>query len=191
MSLSIEIQKKQTGIEKRKITIPNDVYKLEEVQEIKDAIQEHLLFIGLDNKNNVRNVTLLGIGSSSKININARDVVRTALVTASNKVILVHNHPSNELKPSIQDIDVSNNLYKFLKVFNIDLLDHIIVSEEDYISMAKLEVIDMNYDSEKIKLLDNTLLIEENILLKENIKKLTDKLQKYEHEVQEDEEEFE
>ena len=191
MSLSVEIQKKQTGIEKRKITTSSDVYELEEVQEIKDAVQEHLLFIGLDNKNNVRNVTLLGIGSSSEININSRDAVRTALVTASNKVILVHNHPSNELKPSIHDIDISNTLYKLLKVFNIELLDHIIVSEEDYISMVKLEVIDMNYDNEKIKLLDNTLLIEENALLKENIKELTDKVQKYEQEVQEDEEEFE
>lgn len=91
----------------------------------------------------------------------------------------------------IHDIDISNTLYKLLKVFNIELLDHIIVSEEDYISMVKLEVIDMNYDNEKIKLLDNTLLIEENALLKENIKELTDKLQKYEQEVQEDEEEFE
>ena len=61
MGLEIEIQKK-LPVEERDITkvaSPNDVYNLKEVQEIKDAVQEHLLFIGLDSKNNIRNVSLL------------------------------------------------------------------------------------------------------------------------------------
>lgn len=69
MALSIEIQKKQNVEKQRKVCTPDGVFKLEEVQEIKDAVQEHLLFIGLDIKNNVRNVSLLGVGNSNSIEI--------------------------------------------------------------------------------------------------------------------------
>ena len=58
MSLSIEVQKKQLGTENRKVSKPSEVFELEEVKEIKDAIQEHLLFIGLDRRNNVRGISL-------------------------------------------------------------------------------------------------------------------------------------
>ena len=46
MSLSIEIQKKQKGLEEKQVLTAREVFELEEVQEIKDAVQEHLLFIG-------------------------------------------------------------------------------------------------------------------------------------------------
>ena len=46
--MEIEIEKSKVKIDKRKITTPEDVYKLEEIQEIKDAINEHLFFIGLN-----------------------------------------------------------------------------------------------------------------------------------------------
>ena len=100
MSLSIEIQKKPKVIEEIKLEKSSEVFALEEVQEIKDAVQEHLLFIGLDRGNNIRNISLLGIGTSNEISIDSKYIVRTALITASDKVILVHNHPSNKLEPS-------------------------------------------------------------------------------------------
>lgn len=176
MSLSIEIQKKEIGIKQRKVRIPSEVFDLEEVQEIKDAIQEHLLFIGLDNRNNVRNISLLGIGSSSNININCKDVVRTALTSASDKVILVHNHPSNELKPSKHDMDMTSSINKLLKVFNINLLDHVIVAENDYVSMLEINAIDKDFESDQIKLMNNAILIEENKQLKHEIKLLKNKI---------------
>lgn len=125
MSLSIEIQKKDNIEEQRKISKSSEVFQLKEVQEIKDAIQEHLLFIGLDNRNNIRNISLLGIGTSNEIKVDSKYIVRTALVTASERVILVHNHPSNELDPSNHDRHISNITNKLLKVYNIQLLDHI------------------------------------------------------------------
>ena len=106
MSLVLDIQKKECGINERKVNKPEDVFNLEEVQEIKDAIQEHFLFLGLDRVNNIRNISLLGIGTSSHIEIDVKYIVRTALVTGSDKVILVHNHPSNSLEPSFQDKEI-------------------------------------------------------------------------------------
>lgn len=191
MSLSIEIQKKVKTAEQIQITEPNDVFQLKEVQEIKDAIQEHLLFLGLDNRNNIRNISLIGIGTSNEISIDTKYIIRTALVTASEKVILVHNHPSNKLNPSYHDKHISNITNKLLKVYNIKFVDHIIVGEDDYLSMGQIKAIDRNYEDDKTKLIDNAILIEENLNLKKKVKSLNKKLQKYEKILQEKEEEFE
>lgn len=145
MSISIEIQKKPKVIEEIKLEKSDEVYDLEEVQEIKDAVQEHLLFIGLDRGNNIRNISLLGIGTSNEISIDSKYIVRTALITASDKVILVHNHPSNKLEPSNNDRHITNVTSKLLKAFNIELLDHIIVTENNYISMGAIKAIDRDY----------------------------------------------
>lgn len=190
MSLSIEIQKKEKIENRGKINGSNEVFQLKEVQEIKDAIQEHLLFIGLDNKNNIKNITLIGIGTSNEIKVDSKYIVRTALVTASEKVILVHNHPSNELEPSNHDKHISNITNKLLKAYNIQLLDHIIVSENDYLSMEKIEAINRDYEDNKTMLIDNISLIEENLKLKEKVKSLNNKLQKYEK-AEKKEDEFE
>lgn len=191
MSLSIEIQKKENIENQRKISKSSEVFLLKEVQEIKDAIQEHLLFIGLDNRNNIRNISLIGIGTSKEIKVDSKYIVRTALVTASDKVILVHNHPSNELDPSSHDKHISNITSKLLKVYNIQLLDHIIVVANDYLSMGEINAINWDYEDDKTKSIDNAILIEENQKLKEKVKNLNSKLQKYEKFEKEEEEEFE
>lgn len=191
MSLSIEIQKKEKAVEQIQITKSSDVFQLQEVQEIKDAIQEHLLFIGLDSKNNVRNISILGIGTSSQIKLDSKFIIRTALVTASEKVILVHNHPSNDLTPSSHDKHISNITNKLLKVYNIQFVDHIIVGEDNYLSMEKIEAIDRDYEDDKTKLIDKAILIEENLALKQKVKNLNNKLQKYEKTPEKEEEEFE
>lgn len=191
MSLVLDIQKKECGINERKVNKPEDVFNLEEVQEIKDAIQEHFLFLGLDRVNNIRNISLLGIGTSSHIEIDVKYIVRTALVTASDRVILVHNHPSNSLEPSLQDKEISNISNQLLKAFNIRLLDHIIVCENSYVSMESLKLINDKYESERTKLLDKITVIEENIKLKDEIVRLNKELKKYREMEKDTEDEYE
>lgn len=191
MSLVLDIQKKECEIIERKVNKPEDVFNLEEVQEIKDAIQEHFLFLGLDRVNNIRNISLLGIGTSSHIEIDVKYIVRTALVTASDRVILVHNHPSNSLEPSLQDKEISNISNQLLKAFNIRLLDHIIVSENSYVSMESLKIINDKYESERTKLLDKITVIEENIKLKDEIVRLNKELKKYRKMEKDTEDEYE
>jgi DNA repair protein RadC len=189
LSLEVEIEKKVSNIEyEKQVTKPEDVFNINEVQEIKDAIREHLLFIGLDRKNNIRNIRLLGIGSSGEVTIDSKYIVRTALMTASDKVILVHNHPSNNLMPSNSDKHITNVTSKMLEAFRIEFLDHIIVTGKEFISMQKIKSIDKEYEDDKLKLLDKGLLLEENLQLKDKIKVLNRKLQERELE---DEDELE
>ena len=189
--LSIEIQKKEKHLENRKVSSPEEVFNLKEVQEIKDAIQEHLLFLGLDRVNNIRNISLLGIGTSSHIEIDTKYIVRTALITGSDKVILVHNHPSNSLKPSMQDKEISNITNQLLRAFNIQFLDHIIVGEDSYTSIGSLGLIDEKYESERTKLINKITLMEENKKLKDEVLKLKSELKIYKNLKKEEEEEYE
>ena len=156
MSIELEIDKKPKKeiMKDIKVNNTNDIYELEEVQEIKDAIQEHLIFIGLDKSNNIRKISLLGVGSSCGILVDTKNIIRTALMSTSDRVILVHNHPSNSLKPSKEDIHITNITNKLLKIFNIELLDHIIVTETSYISMNKTKNIDKEFKNEDINLLE-------------------------------------
>lgn len=155
-----------------KVRCTSDVVKIKEVQAIKNAMREHLLFIGLDNKNNVRHISLLGIGTSHNVIIDTKEIIRLALFSASDKVILVHNHPSNSLEPSKDDLNFTNVTNGILKVFNIKLLDHIIVTEKEYVSMEKIQKVSNNSELEIIDNMEKGLLLEENKRLKQQIEEL-------------------
>lgn len=184
MSLQSDIQKKPNTTDLRKIRQPEDIYNLEEVQEIKDAIQEHFLFIGLDRGNHIRKISLMGIGTSAGIYIDSKQLIRNAIVNAFEKVIFVHNHPSNSLDPSREDRHLTDITGKLMEVFNIELLDHIIVTEDNFVSMKQLSAINRNYTNDNLKFMNNAFLIEENNCLKKELEKLKNS------NVEEDEEEI-
>lgn len=165
--MNIQIQKRENKNEKlRKASSSEAVYNLQEVQEIKNAIQEHMLYIGLDRNNHVRHVNLLSIGNNAFVTIDKKNLIRTALVNADDRVVLVHNHPSNSLIASKEDIKFSNVINRLLEVFDVELLDHIIVSEDGYMSMMKEENIDMEYSNHNIDFLNQVLVYDENSKLK-------------------------
>lgn len=172
--MDIEIQKKPSKEYKKDIQLKSttDVVELEEIKEIRNAMQENMILIGLDRGNNIRTLTLMGLGTNRNIGIDSKDILRTALISGSDRIILVHNHPSNSLKASPEDIHFTNITSKFLNVFNIQLLDHIIVTEKEHLSMTKENLVNKEYRDNDIDIIDKTLVIEENIRLKNENEKL-------------------
>lgn len=188
MGLVINIPKKPiVNMAKRKINQTSDVFQLREIQEIKDATQEYFFMLGLDIKNNLTNINLIGLGTSNYVYVNSKDITRTALINNSDKVIFVHNHPSGDLMPSKHDLDLTNNIGKVLKVFNIELLDHVIVTENNYASIKAEKYKELLNETDEILNMDKVLLLEENNKLKAEVKILKKKLQKTNNQ----EEEFE
>ena len=165
-------EKKPNSELKRKVCSPSEVFKLKEVQEIKDAMLEHLIFIGLDRGNNVRKVNLLSIGTSCNTLIDSKSIIRNAITSGSDKVILVHNHPSNSLQPSKQDEYATSIITKILPIFNIELTDHVIVTEDSYLRMEHLKMINEEVKNKDYELLDKALLTEENEKLKKENEEL-------------------
>ena len=164
ISLNIDIMEKPRNNinEDIKVTGSSDIVKLKDVQEIRNAIREHLIFIGLDNRNNIRNVTLLGIGTACNVIIDSKEIIRAALFSGSDKVVLVHNHPSNNLEPSNEDLHLTNVTSEMLKVFNIKLQDHIIVTDKEHISMNKIQKIGKEKNIKTLENMEKGLLLEEN-----------------------------
>lgn len=181
--MEIEIQKKPSKDYKKDIQVKSttDVVRLEEVKEIRNAMQENMILIGLDRGNNIRTLNLMGIGTNKNIMVDSKDILRTALMSGSDRIILVHNHPSNTLKASPEDLHFTNITNKFLSVFNIQLLDHIIVTENEHLSMVNEKLVNKEYKDNDMDIIDKTLIIEENIRLKNEIKNMEEMyMNKYE-----------
>lgn len=97
---------------------------------------EEFMIMHLNNRNAVANVHHVSKGGLSGTIVDTRLVVREALQICCIRIILCHNHPSGNLGFSNADKKITENLKKAFQVFDITVLDHIVITREGYISMA-------------------------------------------------------
>ena len=96
--------------------------------------QEHFWIVGLDNANKILFIELVSLGAANRVQVKPREVFRVAIYKMAVKAILVHNHPSGELLPSEGDKDVTDRLLKSGDMLGIEVIDHLIISEENFYS---------------------------------------------------------
>lgn len=106
---------------------------------LRDAGKEFFYVVLLDIRNKVICDREISRGSISASVVDPADIVREACIHHASRVILVHNHPSNECDPSKEDIDTTNRIVQALRLVGIHVLDHIIVgrTRQDYFSFAR------------------------------------------------------
>ncbi|MBC8545463.1 RadC family protein [Clostridiaceae bacterium NSJ-31] len=97
--------------------------------------EEKVMLLCLDNRNRVAGCPMICRGDVVSANFTPRRVVETAIKYRATNVVLSHNHPMNDALPSRADLDTTFELYETLQRVNIRLLDHIIVSGSDAISI--------------------------------------------------------
>ena len=102
---------------------------------------EVVLLVCLDSKNKVLNAQIIHRGSVNSTDISLRKILETAFTYNATKVILAHNHPSGIALPSVEDIETTKYIRDALKILSIKLVDHIIVADGDYVSMADTNLI--------------------------------------------------
>lgn len=100
-------------------------------------LQEHFALMTLDTKNHVTGFFDLTTGTLSASLVHPREVYRKAIQQSAASIIVFHNHPSGDPSPSREDIAVTERLVKSGKVLGIDLLDHIILGKENFLSMKE------------------------------------------------------
>lgn len=98
-------------------------------------IYESAFIILLNQANNVTGYAKISQGGISQTLVDKRIIAKYAIDTLSSAVIFVHNHPSGNIKPSKEDINLSDEIKKGLNLFGIKLLDSIIISDDKYYSM--------------------------------------------------------
>lgn len=103
--------------------------------------EEKFIALFLNNQNHVLASETLQTGTVNKASVYPRTVIEKALKHNATGIILAHNHPSGTLEPSKEDITISNKLKDACKNIDINLLDHIIVTDSDYISLKSKSLI--------------------------------------------------
>lgn len=107
----------------------------EAVTEIKKMIEnldrEMLISIQLACSGEVINASICSVGSVDGVCVFVGGIVRTAVMSGASSVILIHNHPSGNSKASKADLEVTKRLAIACKIFNLELLDHIIIGAYD------------------------------------------------------------
>ena len=98
---------------------------------------ETVFLLCLDAKCKVLGCKLVGEGSVNSANIPIRRVVEIALNSNATTVILAHNHPSGLALPSDEDVETTIRVAKAMEAVEITLADHIVVADNDYVSMVQ------------------------------------------------------
>ncbi len=100
---------------------------------------EHEVFacLFLDNRHRIISFEEMFRGTIDSAQVHAREVVKDALKHNAAAVIFSHNHPSGVAEPSQSDINLTQQLKKALSLVDVRVLDHIVVSSEESVSMAE------------------------------------------------------
>lgn len=118
-----------------RVSCPLDVYRLS--LDLVSLYQEHFVVFFLNTKNRIIRRETITIGSLSATVIHPREVFRAAIQHSSAAIVCVHNHPSGDPTPSFEDIEVTRRLVDAGKIIGIDVLDHVIVGRDGYVSLKE------------------------------------------------------
>jgi len=106
-----------------------------------EAWRENAYVLTLDNNLNVTGVLHLSMGGPTNTTFDKRLMIKTALDTFSENIVLAHNHPNGDPVPSKADIEITQDMRKAVNAFGIRLIDHIILGDNTFYS----------FNSERIK----------------------------------------
>lgn len=96
--------------------------------------KEHFLTLYLDARNVIIHEETVSIGSLNANIVHPREVFRPAISQAAAALVVVHNHPSGDVTPSHEDMNLTSRLVEAGRLLGIEVLDHIIVSSSRYLS---------------------------------------------------------
>ncbi|HGO9425627.1 TPA: RadC family protein [Bacillus cereus] len=120
----------------RRVKSPEDASLLFK-QFLDGADREYFIVLCLDIKNQPTAINVCHIGSLNSSIVHPREVLKPAIISNAASIIVAHNHPSNDPTPSREDLEVTKRLMEAGKVVGIDVLDHLIVCEESFISLKE------------------------------------------------------
>ena len=103
--------------------------------------KEVFIVLYLNAKNRLIDKVDLSEGTVDRVTVYPREVVEGAITRKASSVLLAHNHPTGDLTPSKQDIDMTANIREALNTVNIHLLDHLIIGRQGHTSFKSLGLI--------------------------------------------------
>jgi DNA repair protein RadC len=117
------------------VTIRNAKDVFNHLQDMRNLPKEHLRGLYLNSHNRILRDEVISIGTVNSNMIHAREVFRPAIECNAAAVVLAHNHPSGEVTPSKEDVDITADLVRAGKILGISILDHVIITKDSFASV--------------------------------------------------------
>ncbi len=99
--------------------------------------KEYFVMLSLDARNNLIKISNISIGSLTAGIVHPREVFKEAIQSSAAQIIIAHNHPSDNPEASPEDVALTRRLWEAAKIFDIELLDHIIVTKDKFSSLKE------------------------------------------------------
>ena len=126
-----------------KITIehPSDIYEimkmvLKREQKI-DRNKEHFWVLALSDASKILSLELVALGANNRVHARPADILAIPLQKQAKGVVLIHNHPAGTLEPSEEDKDFTDKMIQACRLVNTPVLDHVIITENSYLSFKE------------------------------------------------------
>lgn len=140
--VSVRLVKEAPIMSEKKINSPEDAVKLLG-QYLCELDREVLCAINIKANGVPVNCSICSMGSVNITIAHPRELLKTAILSNAAALIIVHNHPSGDLKPSQEDVQVTDQMMQVCRLIDIPLLDHIIVGGDnrDYFSFKEKKLL--------------------------------------------------
>lgn len=102
-----------------------------------DKDKEHFFVIGLKKNRQIKYLEVVTMGILASTLVHAREVFRRAISNATDSIIIAHNHPSGNVKPSSTDDKITKSIKEAGKIIGIEVVDHIVFTIKGYYSYAE------------------------------------------------------
>ena len=135
--VSLRMVKETSSLYKnRSVRSPADGYKLFK-QFLGELDREYFVVMCLNVKNEPTVINICHIGSLNASIVHPREVMKTAIMSNAASILVLHNHPSGRPEPSSEDIEVTKRLVDAGSIIGIDVMDHLIIGEDSFISLKE------------------------------------------------------
>ena len=103
--------------------------------------KEHFYILALDSRNNLVKLNNVSTGTLDASLVHPREVFKEAIQASAAQVIIAHNHPSGDTEPSEGDLVITNRLVEAGKILEIEVVDHIIVTSNSFLSFKERKLL--------------------------------------------------
>jgi len=135
--VSVKLVKESSMLyKKRRIRSPQDSAELFR-EYLGEVDREHFIVACLDTKNQPTNISTVHIGSLNASIAHPREIMKTAILSNAASIICCHPHPSGDPEPSPDDIEVTKRLVKVGEIIGIELMDHLIIGDDSFVSLKE------------------------------------------------------
>ena len=134
--LTSRLEGYQESGKRETVKTPEDVIALVRSR-LKGKKKEYFLALLLDTRNQLIRVAEISIGSLDSSIVHPREVFKEAVSASAASVLFAHNHPSGDPEASEDDINLTKRLAEAGEIMGIDVLDHIIIGEQKYLSLKR------------------------------------------------------